>query len=195
MIFEVKNNFLKSLTEKFPYIRYNDTQFYLIEEAYYSKGGKKEIPWKAPEQSTVHRLTAELPLDREKINFEKDLTSFVNFCNYFLDNTKTKTYTKLTHTLLRGLKNDLKYTVISNWSVLEDLFEELDLKEYFYLNRFLIRVPCGSLDLNIIKIENIEKLFLEIVDLDSNQDSQKLKKDLNLTEMLDKSWTDIALSI
>lgn len=195
MIFEVENNFLKSLIEKFPYIRYNDTQFYLIEEAYYSKDGKKEIPWKEPKQSIVHRLTAELPLDKEKVNFEKDLDSFINFCNYFLDNTKTKTYTNLTHTLLKGLKNNLKYTIISNWGTLEDLFEDLNLKEYFYLNRLLIRVPCGSLDLNIIKIENIEKLFLEIVELDSNQDLQKLKEDLNLIESLVQNWTDIALSI
>lgn len=195
MIFKIENNFLQNLVKILPYIRYNDTQFYLVEESYYSIDGKKEIPWRNPKQSIIHRLTAEISLNKEKVDFEKDLNTFLDFCDYFLDSTKTKTYTNIKHTLLKGTREGLKYSIIYNWNTLEELFEELNLKEYFYLNRFLIKIPYGSLNLNITKIENIKDLFLEIIELDPNQDLQKIIKDLNLNNSINKNWTDIALSI
>lgn len=195
MIFKLKSNFLKDLTNKLPYLRYNDTQFYYIEENYFSKDGKKEETWVNPKESIIHRLTANISLNTDKINFEENKKDFLDFCNNFFDNTKTKTFSNVKNFLMVGEINNLKFSEISNWEVLEELLYKENLKEYFYLNRYLIRIPCGSLNLNIIKIEEFDELYLEITEVVSNaQEKLNLIKDLDLNNQINESWVNLKLN-
>lgn len=195
MLFKLQKKFLEDLIIKLPYLRYNDTNFYYIEESYFSKNGEKEKTWVNPKESVIHRLTANIPLNAEKVNFEENKKDFINFCNNFFDNSRTKTFANLKNFLIIGNLDNLKYSEISNWKVIEDLLYKTGLKEYFSINRYLIRIPCGSLNLNIIKIEEFEDLYLEITEISpSEQEKLNLIKDLALNNQINDTWVSLKIN-
>ena len=195
MIFEVAEDILNKITKELPFLRYNDTQFVYMEEQYLSKNGLPEKPWKEPEDVIIHRVTAELSQDTTSVEFEKDLEAFKVFCKNFFDESLTKTMTKLKHFLMTGTKDTLDATEIANWSVVDDLLNKTDLKEYLDFGRWIIRIPCGEWNINFIKIASVDKLYLEITSLwDKKSDAERLHQTLSLKNPIDSSWAEIALS-
>lgn len=200
MIYKIDFSFLDTLTNKLPFLRYNDTQFYFLQEAYYSNRGKKETPWRKPKSVIIHRLTAEKTFkdDTKGLDFENHKDLFIKCCTDFLDKDKSKTLINLKHFLLIGEKNNLKATEISNWEIIEELFKKVDYKDYLNFGRYLIRIPCGSLNLNIVGFAegNQKDLFLEITQIVDNQkDLKSIQKDLELKNPINAFWTDLAALI
>lgn len=194
MIFEVTEDILDKITEELPYLRYNDTQFIYLEEQYLSKDGKLEKPWKDPEEVIIHRASAELPKN-ENVNFETDLEGYKDFCKNFFDESATKTLANLKHFLMTGVKGALDATEIANWNVIQTLQQKVNLKSYLEFGRWLIRIPCGEWNINLVKFAGIDKLYLEITTVwDKKSDAEKLHQTLSLKNPIDSTWAEIALN-
>ena len=194
MIFEVTEDILDKITEELPYLRYNDTQFIYLEEQYLSKGGRLEKPWKDPEEVIIHRASAELPKN-ENVSFETDLKSYKNFCKDFFDESKPKTLANLKHFLMTGTKGALDATEIANWNVIQSIQQKVDLKSYLEFGRWLIRIPCGEWNINLVKFAGLDSFYLEITTVwDKKSDAEKLHQTLSLKNPIDSTWAEIALS-
>lgn len=195
MIFKVTDKILDKIKAELPYLRYNETNFVYMEEQYLSKNGKVEAPWKNPKEAIIHRVSAEFPKN-EAMDFEKDFNSFKDYCRLFFDESQAKTLSNLKHFLFIGDKDHLNATEVANWSVVADLLDKTDLDEYLSFGRYLIRIPCGEWNINIIKLANGSDLYLEITAVWINEESdvEKLHQILSLTNPLDLSWAEIAIN-
>lgn len=194
MIFEVTEEFFETVIKKFPYIRLNETIFFNIIETYYSKNGVKEEPWTNPKDSIIHRITAELqPVER--LDFEIDNKKFLEFCSKFFDKKVVKVFENRQDYLLTGTKDNLQYSEISNWKALKTLLEKTNLSSYLTLDRLLMRIPLGANNINIIKIEGLENIFVEVTNLENNYQSiERVCKDLELKNGYDTNWAQLTLN-
>lgn len=197
MIYQVDKHIINKITQNLSFLRFNDTQFYFLAENYYSKDSKDSIPWKDSKTSIIHRLVSSLY--KTEFDFEKNHQAFIHFCSDFFNTRKIKTFENIQHVLMFGTKDDIKITELSNWVALEELLKSFDVKDYFYLERLIIRIPCGNLNLNITKLNNIDKiLYLEVTSLDSkltpnSKDLKKLEEELGLTNPIDSNWVDLSI--
>lgn len=193
MIYKIEFDIFNKLLEKYPYIRYNDSEFYSIEESYYSKNKKEEIPWQKPKEVIIHRRTASFIKD-SKIDFEKDPESLKDFLKFFLNFEVAKTFQGIKHFLIIGKKNSLMASEISNWIPLETILNKGKYFEYLYMARILVRIPLGPLNINIVKILDVPDLFLEITSVNNEKENiNSLIQTLELKNGIDKNWTDILL--
>jgi len=194
MIYKVAEDIIEILTKKLPFIRYGDARFFDLEESYYSVAGKKEIPWKNPKESIVHRLTAYIELNPKENNFDKNKKDFINFCNCFFDNSIPKTFSNAKHFLLVGDRENVQATEVAIWNVVEEAFNKANLHSYFDCSRLLINIPCGSLNLYVTKLVNSNDFYIEITseDPDSNE-LDILINTLNLTNEIEESWAELAM--
>lgn len=195
MIFKVNYDIFNTILDKLPFLRFNDTSFVCLWEEYLSKNGQEEEPWINPEDVLIHRITASRQIP-QTLDFEKDFEAFKSFCREFLSSNSTMSLCNLSHYILIGKQYDLKASQIANWEVCSALFDRCKLKAYLELDRCLIRIPCGSLNLNIVKFLDKEELYLEITSLDesSTKELQKLQGDLQLSNPLYTTWTDLYLN-
>lgn len=196
MIFEVDLSILDKIFEKLYYLRFNDASFNYIEELYFSEDGRLETPWTPPyEESIIYRLAASWPKPSD-MDFERNFESFKTRCADFFDETKAKTLSDLKKFLLVGTKDDLQATEIANWAVIDRLLDRTTLDFYLQLSRWLIRIPCGNVNINLVKIPKIETLFLEItpVFVEDKASVEKLQNDLQLSNGQDCFWTDLLFS-
>lgn len=194
MIFEVTEEFFELIIKKFPYIRLNETIFFNIIETYYSKNGVKEEPWTNPKDTIIHRITAELqPVER--LDFETDNKKFLEFCIKFFDKKVVKVFENRQDYLLTGTKDNLQYSEISNWKALKTLLEKTNLSSYLTLDRLLMRIPLGANNINIIKIEGLENIFVEVTNLENNYQSiERVCEDLELKNGYDTNWAQLTLN-
>lgn len=193
MIFKIDFSLIDLLLEKYPYIRYNDSEFYSIEESYYSKNKKEEIPWQKPKDVIIHRRTSNFIKDF-KIDFEKDSETLKDFLKFFLDFDISKTFQNIRHYLIIGKKDSLKASEIINWIPIEEILNKGKYFEYLYMARILVRIPLGPLNINIVKILNVPDLFLEITSINREKENvDSLIQTLELKEGFDKNWTDLLL--
>lgn len=194
MIYKVTESILDKIKSELPFLRFNETNFVYLEEQYLSENGKVEQPWKEPKDVIIHRVTAELPKN-ESVDFEKDFSNFEVACKNFFNDERSKTLANLKHFLFIGSKEDLNATEIANWSVIDALLNKANLKEYLGFGRWLIRIPCGEWNINIVKIAKSEDLYLEITSVwGEKSDAEKLQQTLELTNPLDLTWAEIAIS-
>lgn len=192
MVYKVNKNIIKKILEELPFLRYNDTRFFAIDEFYYSKSGKKEIPWNEPKEAIVHRIVSEIKL--EKCEFEENKDAFIDFLDYLFDESKPKMFEYAKHVLMTGEQSNVLATEITFWPVVETIFEKVDLSPYLTCNRILARIPCGMLNLNLTKLNNSNDFYLEITSLNLDYESlDKLKRDLELDEPITESWGELAL--
>lgn len=191
MIYKVSENILEEIVKQFPYIRYNDTQFYSLEEDFYTPKGQLKEPWPEDTSTVIHRMTASLPISEPK--FEEDPKSLLQTSKEFFDIDVPKTLVGARHILLLGKKNKLEFTELSNWKVVSDLLNLQGLDVSLTCSRFLIRIPCGLLNLNITKLFNTNETYLEVtmVEPDADYQLKDLVQRLNLTEPMSVTWADI----
>lgn len=194
MIFEVTEEFFETVIKKFPYIRLNETIFFNIIETYYSKNGVKEEPWTNPKDTIIHRITAELqPVER--LDFETDNKKFLEFCIKFFDKKVVKVFENRQDYLLTGTRDNLQYSEISNWKVVKTLLEKTNLSSYLTLDRLLMRIPLGANNINIIKIEGLENIFVEVTNLENNYQSiERVCEDLELKNGYNTNWAQLTLN-
>lgn len=192
MVYKVNKDIIEKILKELPFLRYNDTKFFAIDELYYSKNGKKEIPWNEPKESIIHRIVSEIRL--EKCEFEEKKDTFIEFLDYLFDESKPKMFEYAKHILMTGERGNVLATEISLWPVLETVFEKADLAPYLICSRILARIPCGMLNLNFTKLNNSDDFYLEVTPVNSEYEGlDKLKKDLELGEPITESWGELAL--
>lgn len=206
MIFKIiLEDFLNKLFQELPYIRYNETSFMLIDETFYSNRKIEETPWKEPKNIIMYRATADLSKPNPKqLDFEKDIKVFIDFCKtYFTDNT-TFTFSNLKHFLFTGSEKNLTVSELSNWNALENVFTTVNLQHYLQMERKLIRIPCGNLNINIVNFPfHRGSCFCEITPLyESPETSISIKKLQSKMQLKQPAiaasdrvyWTDVWIS-
>ena len=99
MIFKTSLEILEKIFTTFPYFRYNDTEFFYIEESYLSKDGKQEKPWKEPANVTICRAVARQVFPNN-VEFEKNLELLKKHCKEFFDESLAKTLSGLKRFLI-----------------------------------------------------------------------------------------------
>lgn len=176
-------------------MRYNDSSFILLEESFFSENGVIEKPWEEPNEVVVYRRTSELHVP-EDLNLEVPFSNFEKFCASFLDNDQSKTFTDAQHLLLKGTKNSLEVCQVSNPKVLLDLLDRAGLKSYTEPCRYMVRIPCGEYNLDIVKFLDLQDIYVNI--FKCNKDApdeglENLKKYLDLKTPISKEWASIYL--
>lgn len=191
MIFKLHS--LQQLVSKMPFLRYNDCKFFLLVEDYYklTTSISKFKPWKMQEPTTCHRCTCQL--DVQPQDFEKDIKSFIDFTNLFFQQTTTQSFSNIHHFLLRGVsQEDLQMSEVSDWLVIHDILVQTGLEVELTNIRRLVRIPCGPLNLNIIKIENDINIYLEVTgDIENTELVENLKTTLGLGQEIHQNWTEL----
>lgn len=177
MIFKVKNNILDVILDKLPFLRYNDTQFLYREEQLYGN-------------IILRRIEGKLDIIGD---FEKEPNVFESLCEGFFDPKLSKTFENTKNYLFVGSTlNDLKVTAIPDWNVIAELFKKINLSCKLSYSRYIISIPCGMLNLNIVKFDKDNDIYLEILNFNKDENIEKIRNLLNLEKPLDKEWIDIA---
>lgn len=193
MVYRVQNDIVEKILKKLPFLRYNDTKFYDVEECFFSRNGVKEIPWKSPETATVHRIVSEIDMSSAN-NFEKDRSAFLKAIEYFFDLNQPKTFEHAKHYLIHGTRYSNLATEVAMWPTVEKVFETVDLTEYMIYSRLIVNIPCSNLNIHIIQLaENKENLYLEITSNTGDYEgSENLIKELDLKDEVTTSFGELA---
>lgn len=194
MVYKVEKDIVEKMLEALPFLRYNDTGFFDVEEFYYSKEGKPEIPWKDPETAIVHRIVSELTF--ASVDFEKHPDNFLKVVEFFFDTKQVKTFENAKHYLIHGKRNDSLATEVAVWPVVDKVFENVGLQKYLLCDRLVLKVPCANLNLHITKlVGDEENLYLEITTTSDYKGLQNLIRDLKLKSEVTVSWGELAYAI
>lgn len=194
MIFKTSLEILEKIFTTFPYFRYNDTEFFYIEESYLSKDGKQEKPWKEPVSVTICRAVARQVFP-DNVEFEKNLELLKKHCKDFFDENLTKTLSGLKRFLITGTQEELEATEIANWKALQAFIDKTSFKDYLNFGRYIIRIPCGEWNINLVKVSGLSDIFLEITSIHQNEEiPKKLLTDLGFEKSDFQHWTDVAIN-
>ena len=194
MIFKTSLEILEKIFTTFPYFRYNDTEFFYIEESYLSKDGKQEKPCKEPTSVTICRTVARQDFPN-KVEIEKNLELLKKHCKDFFDESLTKTLSGLKRFLITGTREELEATEIANWKALQTFIDKTSFKDYLNFGRYIIRIPCGEWNINLVKVSGLSDIFLEITSIHQNEEiPKKLLTDLGFEKSDFQYWTDVAIN-
>lgn len=195
MIYKVDKSIFRKLEDNLPFLNYSKAYFVLLEESFFSENGKQENPWIDPENVIIYRRTSELTLTGNSENRNLNFEEFEKLCNEFFE-LKTKTLSNTKRYVMIGSRRFLELTEIDNPVVLFYFLEKANLKPYLEPSRYVVRIPCGDYNLDIVKFVKGEDLYVELTKNFSdarNQGIESLQRNLGLSEELKTDWANLYL--
>lgn len=173
MLFKVHDDIIKVIQENLSFLRFNESTLHYVEELYFSKDGKLQSPWSDNELTIIYRLMSSWDVDRSQ--FESNPETLLSTTNELFDDTISKTFQHVHHIFLLGKKDSLQMTELSNWSVQANFLELQGLQPYLRCCKYVVNIPCSSLNLNVIKLIDTDEFFVELSEI---KPRPKLKQDV-----------------
>lgn len=199
MIYEVDKSIFSTLQDNLPFLRFEDANYVFLEESYLSTDGRVENPWIEPEEVTIVRRTSMMEVSKDWDHPEKGIVeNFEILCEKFFDDSIPKTLNNVKNFIMGGTRDTLDVMEISNLPMMLSIFKKARLSSYLEPSRYVVRVPCGEYNLDLVKFPKVDKLYIEITKLyqtTSNRGAESLCRILNLGSEIKSDWANIYQSL
>lgn len=173
MLFKVNEDIIQVIQENLSFLRFNESTLHYVEELYFSKDGRLQSPWSDNEPTIIYRLMSSWDVDKSQ--FESNPEVFLSTTKDLFDDTLSKTFQQVHHLFLLGKKDSLQMTELSNWKVQADFLELQGLQPYLRCCKYVVNIPCSTLNLNVIKLIDTDEFFVELSEI---KPSPSLKQDV-----------------